>query len=143
MSEPMHIVGLDTYGVEKVFVSSSKERVAALKCTRAIPAILLLLFGEAAVDVTPVRASYSNIQLKVSYHLKKSYLVLKLTDEELVQVEQITRQQPIGAWVYLWRDGNWAEFPCGSHSDYRLASATSSLSYPRFSGASVPAIIPS
>src|SRR5438067_7206342 len=94
---------LDTYGVEKVFVSSSKERVSALKCTRAVPAILRLLFGEAAVDVTPVQASYSYIQLNVSYHLKKSYLVLKLTDEELAQVEQITRQQPIGAWVYLWR----------------------------------------
>ena len=73
--------------------------------------------------VTPPRASYTYLQLAVPHRLKNNYLVLRLTGDELAQIEIITRQQPLGAWVYLWRDGHWLEFPCGSHADYRLVSA--------------------
>src|SRR5258708_34647843 len=140
---PRHIVALDSYGTEQVISPAHQQRVAAIKCVRAVPAILKLLFGDLAEDVTPSRASYAYIHLAAAYHLKKSYLVLCLTDAELAQVEALTRPQPYGPWVFLWRDGHWHEFPCQRHSEYRLASATSASSYPRFSGASVPWLTPS
>src|SRR5258708_836770 len=112
---PRHIVALDTYGTEQIVRPADRQRVAAIKCTRAVPAILKALFGDLAADITPARASYSYIYLAAAYHLKKSYLVLRLTDAELAQVEDITRPQPYGSWVFLWRDGSWHELPCQSH----------------------------
>src|SRR5690242_7752562 len=94
-----HLVALDTYGTQKVLIPATKEQVTALKCTRAVPDILQTLFGARAIDVTPPGASYHYIQLTMSYHLKRSYLLLKLTDAELAQVETLTRQQPLGAWM--------------------------------------------
>src|SRR5579871_1724042 len=140
---PRHIVALDTYGTEQVFRPRDRQRVQAIKCTRAVPDILKALFGDLVEDVTPGRASYSYIHLATDYRLKKSYLVLCLTDSELAQVEALTRPQPYGPWVFLWRNGNWHELPCQSHSEYRLASATSASSYPRFPGSSVPWLKPS
>src|SRR5258708_2904017 len=139
---PRHVVAVDTYGTEQVFHPATRQRVSAIKCTRAAPDILKLLFGALAEDVTPSRASYSYIRLTVDYHLKKSYLIVRLTDTELSGVEALTRLQPYGQLVFLWRNNAWHEFPCQRHADYCLASATGSTSYLRFSGV-IPALLPS
>ncbi|CAG0980620.1 Hercynine oxygenase [Anaerolineae bacterium] len=104
-------VALDTYGRELVSDPTTHKRVLALKCTRAVLDILLKLFREHARDLTPPRStSYRYIVLDPMPTLKKSYLVLRLTPDEVTQVEALCKTQ-VFPWVYRWREGKWWEFP--------------------------------
>jgi hypothetical protein len=113
-----------------------------LKCTNAVPTILLRLFGDHAKDLTPARASYRYIDVPGA-HLTYSFLVLKLTDTEKSLVEELIRPQPLLAQAFLWQDSRWYEFPHGRFNEYRLASTTGSIGYPRFSGDTARSLIPS
>jgi len=136
-------VALDTYGRELVSDPTTHKRVPALKCTRAVPDILLKLFREYARDLTPPRStSYRYIVLDPMPTLKKSYLVLRLTPDEVTQVETLCKTQ-VFPWVYRWREGKWWEFPGRDDQDYRPVRQGSGTSYPHFPATAAPIYVPS
>jgi len=105
------LVALDTYGKEMVFDPTTRQRFPTLKCTHAVPDILLKLFPQQTRDLTPVRStSYRYIALDPMPRLKKNYLVLRLLSPEIAQVEALCKAQAF-PWVYRWRDGQWWQFP--------------------------------
>jgi hypothetical protein len=136
-------VAIHTYGREPAYDQATGRSVSTIKCTRAAPDILLALFGERARDLTPPRSYYRHIALDPVPSLKNSYLMLRLTREDLAQVEALTRPQPVGAWVYLWRDLKWHEFPHqgvnGEDVDYRPSNSSG----PTFDPGSAVVLCPS
>ena len=132
----MHTIALSTYG------PLVQRGTSCLKCTNAVPTILLRLFGDHAKDLTPARASYRYIDVPLA-HLTHNFLVLKLTDVEKALVEDLIRPQPLLPQAFLWQDSRWYEFPHGRFTEYRLASTTGSSLYPRFSGNTARSLIPS
>jgi len=144
LNQKRSFVAVDTYGYEKVTDPTTGGRVSAIKCTRAVPQLLLTLFGETARDLTPPRAqTYRYIHLSALPRLHKNFLVLSLTAEEVGQVEALCRTQ-VFTWVYLWRDGEWFEFPGRDEANYRPAKGRGSgVPYPRFSPTHAPFCTPS
>jgi len=144
LSPKRFFVAVDSYGYEKVTDPTTGLRVSALKCTRAVPQLLLTLFGENACDLTPPRAlAYRYIHLSALPRLHKNFLVLSLTAEEVGQVEALCRTQ-VFSWVYLWREGEWFEFPGRDDANYRPAKGRGSgVPYPRFSPPQAPFCTPS
>src|SRR5579859_104292 len=135
MSEPTILVALRTYGTQV------QRGVTCIKCVNGVPSILMKLFGEKATNMTPQRASYSYIHVPGA-RLNHHFLVLKVTDAEKAQIEERVCHSENMPCVFLWKDGEWYEFPCKRHPEYRLAS-TVSRSYPRFRADSVHSLSPS
>src|SRR5229473_3075416 len=78
----MHTIALSTYG------TLVQRGTSCMKCTNAVPTILLRLFGDHAKDLTPARASYRYIDVPGA-HLTHNFLVLKLIDAEKTLVEEL------------------------------------------------------
>ncbi|QPC83644.1 hypothetical protein G4Y79_04485 [Phototrophicus methaneseepsis] len=74
------------------------------------------------------RASYHYIQVDADITIHHGYILIKVSDAELAQVETITRQMQYPA-VYRWREDAWVEFPSLKSPDY---TPTGDYSGPNF-----------
>src|SRR5258707_3097057 len=139
----MHTIALYTYGTEV------QHGQSCIKCTQTVPDTLLRLFGQHALDCTPLHSTYHYIYVPGVQHLVHSFLILQVTDDEKTLVEAIIRAYRGSPQTFLWRDSNWYEFPfsdgsLSSHLDYRLVSATTcASSYPTVPGSDGPFLVPS
>jgi hypothetical protein len=107
-----HIIAIDTYGSHRVKNPHTGQIVSAYKMgySSAASAVLLALYGNQARDVSSKHASYHYIQIDVAVTVRHGHILLKITDEERVKVEALTRQVQRPA-VYCWQDNIWMEFP--------------------------------
>jgi len=113
------IIAVHTYGSNRVKSRFTGQTVSAYKqgYTSAASAILLVLYGNKARDVSSKHATYHYIQINAETTVRHGYLLLKVTDSELAKAEAITRQVHRPA-VYRWQNDNWLEFPNLTHNDY-------------------------
>jgi len=118
MSE--NIVAIDTYGSQRVKNPHSGQMVSAYKMgySSAASAVLLALYGTQARDVSSKHASYHYIQIDSDVTVRHGHILLKVTDEELANVECITHQFSRPA-VYRWQDAEWLEFPASHQTEYK------------------------
>ncbi|MBZ0277640.1 MAG: hypothetical protein K8I60_15950, partial [Anaerolineae bacterium] len=107
-----HLIAIDTYGSHRVKNPHTGQMVSAYKIgySSAASAVLLVLYGEQARDVSSKHASYHYIQVDAEVTIRHGYLLLKVSDDELTRAEAITIQSHRPA-VYRWLDGVWQEFP--------------------------------
>lgn len=135
-----HTIAVSTYGSQRVKDPTTRQRVSAYKIgySGAGSAVLLALFGAKARDVSPKRASYHYVQIDVDVKVHHGFILLRLTDDELATVESVTRRH-YRADIYLWRDGEWLEFPNSREADYK----SSLSSGPRFNPSGLRKVSPS
>ena len=135
-----HLISISTYGKNRIQNSKTKQKVSAHKIgySGAAAPVLLALFGGSARDVSSPRASYRYIQIDPKVPVKKGYLLLRLTDDEVQTVENITRSAPYSR-VFLWRDDQWWVFPNDRDAEYVAPLG----SCPQFDGTGLRAISPS
>lgn len=127
----LSLVAVSTYGSHRIKHPRTGKTVSAYKIgySGATSKVLLALFMERAQNVTPSRASYHYIHIDTPVTVKQGYILLRLTDDEIHTVEQITRSSSPTS-VYRWRDGQWWCFSDNQHADYHLPMSSS----PRFEG---------
>ena len=118
---PSHLIAVDTYGAQRVRAPASGTMVSAYKIgyTTIGRNVLLSLYGSKALDVTPKQASYHYVSISGATSVHNGFLLFSLTDEELTQVEQLTRNHPTsrsGCWH--WLDGKWQRFPTTANAEY-------------------------
>jgi len=124
------ILAVETYGAQRVTDPASGQRISAYKIgySSAAPLVLLALYGVKAQDVSPRKASYRYLQLDVEVVVRQGHILLTLTDDELAQVERISRDHH-RAGVYRWRDQQWWELPTSHHADYSEARSHAGLDF--------------
>ncbi|MBZ0275289.1 MAG: hypothetical protein K8I60_04055, partial [Anaerolineae bacterium] len=107
-----HLIAIDSYGSHRVKDPHTGQMVSAYKMgySSAASSVLLALYGERARDVSSKHASYHYIQVEAEVTIRHGYLLLKVTDDELIRAEAITIQSHRPA-VYRWLNGAWQEFP--------------------------------
>ena len=124
---PHHLIAIETYGAKGV-TGPSVGKVSAYKIgyTTCGRDVLLALYGSDAVDVTSKQASYHYVQITGETAVHSGTLLLALSDDELVTVEQITRTHPSersGCWRWLDNPGRtnngWHRPPTAAQSDYQ------------------------
>src|SRR5271154_6189812 len=110
MADP--ILAVDTYGSQRVKHPQTQQMVSAYKIgyTTAATAILLMLFGAKAHDVSSKQASYRYVHFDNEVVMRHGYLLVKVTSNELAQAERIAREQH-RAGAFLWREQHWLELP--------------------------------
>ena len=118
---PSHLIAVDTYGAQRVRAPASGAVVSAYKIgyTTVGRNVLLSLYGSKALDVTPKQASYHYVSISGATSVHNGFLLFSLTDEELTQVEQLTRNHPTsrsGCW--RWLDAQWQRFPTAANAEY-------------------------
>lgn len=118
MSE--HIIAIASYGSHRVKHPQTGQTISAYKMgySSAASAVLLALYGSRARDVSSKQASYHYIQINAEVTIRHGYILLKVSDTELAQVEALTRQTHRPA-VYRWLDGAWYELPSQLSADYQ------------------------
>jgi hypothetical protein len=121
-----HILAVHTYGLQRVEHPTARKRISGYKIgyTSAASALLLALLGERAQNVSPPRASYHYIQIDGDVAVHHSYILLKLTADELQRAVAVSRQHHRAA-AYLWRDNRWHELPNSRQPDYAAVLAGS------------------
>lgn len=115
-----NIIAIATYGSQRVKPPHSKIRVSAHKIgyTNAGRAVLLALLGDQARVVSPLQARYHYVQINVDITVRHGYLVLKVSDDELVKIEPLTAAVDRPA-IYRWMGEAWREFPSRNHPNYQ------------------------
>lgn len=118
-----HILAIHTYGSHRVKDPQTQETVSAHKIgyTSAAADLLLALYGDYAQDVSSSRTSYRYIHITGETTVRYGYLLLKLSNTELAQVEALAKLHH-RAGAYLYRDNKWYELPNQRNTDYALPS---------------------
>lgn len=118
------LVAVATYGSQRVTDPRTKKKISAYKVgyTGSTSQVLLAVFGTHARDVSSKRASYHYIHIHGQVQVKRGYILLRLTDEQMKTVESVTRQDTYSA-VYVWRDETWWTFPSREQATYQKASS--------------------
>ena len=113
------IAAIETYRSQRVKDPRFGRLVSAYKMgyMSAAPDTLLALYGTRARDVSSRQASYRYVALEGDVTVRHGYLLVKLNADELARAERVTRQFERAA-VYLWREGQWHEFPTRRTPDY-------------------------
>jgi hypothetical protein len=135
------IVALPTYGRE-VLPIPGKRRESTLKIgttNNLMPRIIEAIFGKNC-QLIKSGTSYKYYALSKFIPLHQNWLVLKLTDEELKRVENITRTTTLARVANVYRDGGWWLMPNQAITEYRLNNEN--YSRPRFTPGG-PIAIPS
>ena len=106
---PHHLIAIETYGAKRV-TGPSGGKVSAYKIgyTTCGRDTLLALYGENARDVSSKRASYHYVQITGETAVHAGTLLLRVSDDELAQVETITRRHPstrTGCWRWFDNPG--------------------------------------
>ena len=114
-----HVIAVSTYGSHRVKNAHTGQRVSAQKIgySSAASAVLLVLYGDRARDVSSKQASYHYIQIDAEVTVRHGYILLKVSDADLASAEAITRQTHRPA-VYRWQDDAWVEFPSLKSPEY-------------------------
>lgn len=121
-----HILAVHTYGSQRVKLPGTNQTVSAHKIgyTSAASETLLALYGAKARDVSSPHASYRYVQIDGETTVRHGYLLLNVTDDELVRAEAVTRQHQRAA-VYLWQADRWLELPHGRNPAYAESASRS------------------
>jgi hypothetical protein len=121
-----HILAVHTYGSQRIKHPTTQKRISAYKIgySSAASALLLALLGERAQNVSSTRAAYHYIYIDGDVAVHHSYILLKLTANELQRAEAVSRQHHRAA-AYLWRDHRWYELPNSRQPDYAAVLAGS------------------
>ncbi len=114
-----HILAVHTYGSQRVQHPQTHQTVSAYKIgySSAACETLLALYGTKARDVSSPRASYHYVQIDGDTAVSHSYLLLKVSPDELMQAEAVTRRYHRAA-VFLWRESKWLELPNNRDNSY-------------------------
>ena len=124
MSDARHILAVKTYGSHRK--TRSGRRISALKIgyTGSIATILLEILPDTR-DISSKRDSYTYIHVPNKPRLRRNWLFIDLSAEELRQVEQITMRFDRNRGVLLWKDSSWQALPCHLTPYYHAPTSAS------------------
>ncbi len=121
-----HLIAVETYGSQRITYQGRTISAQKLGYTGCGRDVLLTLYGEAARDVTSKRASYHYVQIDGQTTVHSGTLLLYLTNDQLTQVEAVTRQHRVirsGVWRWFDNPGRtnhgWHAFPTQDQPDYQ------------------------
>jgi hypothetical protein len=122
----LHIIAISTYGSQRIKHPQTMKIISAYKMgySSAASAVLLTLYGSQARDVSPKQASYYYIQIDGEITVRRGFILLSVSAEELTRAETVTRRFYHAA-TYCWREGQWYALPNSENNAYSEATIRS------------------